>query len=529
MYIYSSLYIGDFFLFLLAASNINPIKLYFKEHETTIKSKKISYLWKEKIYLYPAILQRKWIDYKYKDRFIPFVKYDNILPLELSYNFLNSIGESVAVKIKSTDKNYKNVFLKVVNSNNITEFQKRLNNITSHQENIVTFTIKIPGIYTIIITVEGINYHKSKIIFYNANSLFLIKEKNDSREKNLSELLNKNNKNIELYCCYCKSRIYPIESKVISGYIYKNYIPFKEYIDIKGLGMDYISNFIMNIPYNVKYKRGLVHLLNIIRLASIEDELTIITNLFKDDPRFAYFITDKLFLLHMIPIMVDRELQKILNKIDDEIIAQSLFDEDNLLVSKVMRNISKRRARTVRSEMFKTKTDDNVALAKDEMHKQIKTFFEERIGRVLKIPESTKVVYTVRTLSDSIDRLRLDDLPYHTGDFIITTENEIYQIHNNQFTENCLRYDIESYKDFIFIVNGISESSIHLKSEIAIRYSFIHIYDWQTNLENSEIIENVSSNTVIPIKFISSELILTVGAIDSRGNPKEQVIRLKIK
>ena len=144
------------------------------------------YSWKEKIYLYPAILQRKWIDYKYKDRFIPFVKYDNILPLEISYTLLNRIGETVEVKIKSTDKNYKNVIFIVVNSNNITEFQKRLNNITSHKENIVTFTIKIPGIYSIIMTIEGINYYKSKIIFYNTNSFFLLKEKNDSRDKNLS-------------------------------------------------------------------------------------------------------------------------------------------------------------------------------------------------------------------------------------------------------------------------------------------------------------------------------------------------------
>jgi hypothetical protein len=527
MYIYSSLYIGEYFLFLLSASNESPVRILFKEHETEIRSKKLQAPWKEKIYLYPAILQRKWIDYKFKDRFISYVKFDNILPLELSNPLLHRVGEPVSIGVKSWDKTYKNLVIKLKDRDSQTISQKEIGNISAQKEKSTSISVSTPGVYDIIATIDGVDYMKSSIIFYNEVTSLPLKDAFSEKYKDI--FTSNNMKDIMLYCCNCRSRIYPIETDVVQGYLYKNYIPFKEYIDIDGLGFDYISDFITHLPHAGAFKSGLIHLLNIIRLASIEDELKIITNLFKDDPRFAYFITDKLFLFSMIPLMIDRELQKILNSIDDEVIAKSLLHEDRQLISKVLRNISRRRALFIQDEMSKLDRQKDTSSIKDEMHRIIKSYFEEVFGRVLKIPEHTRILYTVNPLSDETSKSRI----IHSGDMIGIAGNAVYRItigdRSERCEQSCEQYDIELYKDTIFSICGVSESTIYLKSEQKLRYALIHSYDWKTNIEGSEIVEHISSNKILPIKRIASELIFTIGAIELQGKPLEQVIRFKVK
>ena len=99
----------------------------------------------------------------------------------------------------------------------------------------------------------------------------------------------------------------------------------------------------------------------------------------------------------------------------------------------------------------------------------------------------------------------------------------------NTSPENgCTQYDTESYKDPIFTLCGVTESAILLKSVERLRYAMVHIYDWSTEIEYCEILEHITVSAVLPLRRVSSELILTVGAIDGNGRPREQVIRLKL-
>ena len=85
------------------------------------------------------------------------------------------------------------------------------------------------------------------------------------------------------------------------------------------LGGESVIRSVMNIRHPLAYKRGLVQLLNIIRL-------TIVANLFKDNPSFAYFVTDRLFILGVIPLMEDKALQTFhQNGVDAEWYKKSIF------------------------------------------------------------------------------------------------------------------------------------------------------------------------------------------------------------
>jgi hypothetical protein len=523
MYIYS-LYVGEYFLFLLSASNTNPVKLLFRDQEIKIKGIKPDLPWREKIYLYPAILQRKWIDYKIKDKFIHHVTFDNILPCELNYPLLNSIEEPVEIRVRTVDKEYKNVRFHLVNKEGKTIYEEMLEHLTTKKENTFKVRVKIPGVYRVVMSADERKYYKSYIIFY--------KKLNPLLHENVYNLpdLKRHRGYTNFYCSNCGSKVYPIDTKIINRYIYKNYIPFKEYIDIEGLGMDFISKFIMRINHPVKYKKGLIHLLNIIRLASIEDELDIITSLFVDDPSFAYFITNRLFLFRMIPLIEDRELQKILNLIDDTLIARSMINENRDLISKVLHNISRRRASIIQNEMNMYKQGKQSIIAKDELHKVIKSYFEEHYGRTIRIPYSTMPVHSALKVSDINQN---DDvfqyIKYHDGDYIMVLDNEILLYSGYTHGEACLQFDVESSSNEIFTIAGISEGTIYIKSEIGIRYALIHIYYWSLNIESSEFIENISRNMIIPLSYLASGLILTIGAISSSGTPHEQVIRLKVK
>jgi len=563
MYIYSSLYIGDYFIFLLSAQDTHPVKIFFKDHETTVKGKKSQYplkfpfkfQWKEKVYLSPALLQRKWMDYKFKDRFIPSVKYDNVLPLGLTYSFLNRVATSTEIKLRTDDKNYKNVHIQIMDEQGEVVYKKLIPYITVKRESVINFSLSKPGSYRIALSADDRLYLKSPLLFYQKR--YVIDHKNfyESDYRHLLTSLIQGIQHFSLYCSFCRTRFYPVEPDVVQDYIHKNYIPLKEYLDIEGLGIDFISKFIMKINHPSQYKRGLIHLLNMLRLSSLSDELTIVTNLFKDDPPFAYFITDKLFLFKMIPVMEDRELQRIFNKIDDTLLADALAGEDQALVSKVMRNVSKRRAQSILKEIREKSNKDENSEARAEIHRRIKSYFEERFGRELKIPYSSKVVYRVKKLNELFINGSHNTLFYHTGSFIFFNGSEIYEFpaarkapaesqksnsravkdtpllpfsSSNQIGE-CIKYDFETCRDNIFNVVGISESTVYLLSLFGIQYALIHIYNWVSSLEDFETVENISRYSVVPLRLPSSSFILTIGAIDGRGRPFEQIIRLKIK
>lgn len=521
VYIYSSLWVGTFFLFLLGASNNSPVRLYFKEHEEDIRSSKKVTKWKEKIYLYPAILQRKWLDYKFKDRFISYTKFDNVLPLQLTYPTLNPTGTPIEITVRSSDKDYKQLKVRVLNQNGEAIIERAIDSVRVGKSIGVSLSVPTPGVYSIVLTVDGTDYRKSSILFYKEF------EPEDKPLEALSNIKKEDVAKIELYCSRCKSRIFNMEASVDQEYIYKNYIPFKEYLDFDGLDSSFISDFIMQLPHSGEHKSGLVHLLNMLRLATVEDELTIVTNLFKEDPQFAYFITNRLFLFSMIPIMADRELQKILSVVDDEIIARSLFGESGLLVKKVLGNVSKRRARFIKDAVGCTQKNGSDAV-KEEMHRIIKSYFEERVGRVLKISESSKIRYTTTITDSDFEEICSHGCSHHSGNIIAVSGQKLYVFQNPSTGEGCTLYDIESYMDELFNISCVSESTIFIKSAERLKYMMVHIYDWSTDIEYCEIFEQITKVMILPLRRVSDELILTIGAVDGKGRPREQVIRLKI-
>jgi len=523
VYIYSSLWAGGFFIFLLGAGSGSPVRLFFKEHEEDIRSRKAEAQWKQKVYLYPAILQRKWLDYKFRDRFISYVKYDNILPLELSCPVLNPTGVPLKVILRSGDKDYRQLTIGLLNSRGETVLERAVDGVRTGKPGSISLSVPVPGVYTIQLTIDGTDYRKTNIIFFKEGSLFMESGADDSRFRELASGEGGAGRETWFYCSSCGSRVFALEAGVNNGYVYKNYIPFKEYLDIDGFGFSYISEFITRLPHSGKHKGGLIHLLNMLRLASIEDEITIVTNLFKEDPEFAYFITHRLFLFSMIPIMENRELQKILSRIDDEMIARSLKGESGPLRKKVLGNISRRRARIIEDMMQGPQKKDDESV-KEDMHRIIKTYFEEGVGRVLKIPESTQIRYTINPSGFGLEEACM----HHGGDIIAVSGKNMHLFPNLSANKSCTPYDSEAYKDPLFTLYAVSESAILLRSCERLRYVMVHIYDWSTEVEYCEIFEHLTPSAVIPLRRVSSELILTVGAIDGTGRPREQVIRLKL-
>jgi hypothetical protein len=320
-------------------------------------------------------------------------------------------------------------------------------------------------------------------------------------------------------------------------YIHKNYIPVKEYLDMEHIGMDTITQFVMGMDHPLNFKRGLVHLLNMLRLASLEDEIIIVTNLFRDDPAFAYFITDRLFLFGMIPLMNDRELQNILNRVDDSLLASALIGQSGALVAKVLNNISKRRSQRIRLEMkLKPKGFKGVSARRD-MHRFIKSFFEQRYGRGLKIPFGTSLRYSADDLSTYVTGDRFGEIFNHDGNLLFHTGSEIFEVvhrtpslsSKKRFHSICMQYEVEFFLTEIFTVNSVTESTIYLTNNFGISSALIHIYNWNDSLEDMEQIENLARSTIIPIPIRSFAIILTIGAIDARGRINEQVIRIHKK
>jgi hypothetical protein len=524
LFIYS-LYVGKYYLFLLGAQDSSPVKVFFRDRETVIRGKRPPYTWKEKIYLYPAILQRKWIDYKIKDRYIPSVDYDNVLPCEMSYNFLNTIYEPAEIRIRTEDKQYRNITLQLVDENGVSAASKTISSLRAHQEKSVSFKIEKPGEYTLCLAADEERYYSSSI-------LFSISPPEDAQSSLESFLLDHfQDKEPLVYCSHCRSVVHPAEIDSIERSVYRNYIPFKEYIDLDQLGMDTISKYIRTLDHPPLYNKGLIHLLNIVRLASYEDEISIVTSLLKDDPAFAHFIIYRLFLFSMIPLMKDRDIQQILNSVDDRVIALSLEGTDPLLRKKIMKNISKRRSASIRSEKGAPEGAKKTRSAKEQLHRTIRHFFEEHVGRSLKIPLSTLPVFKTGKMKQYEPKSYLTLSRNHTGGFLVTGDGKTFsRIQNSKLvSENCLPYDVEWFGDRIFTLAGASEGTLYLKSEIGIRYVFIHIYYWFTNLEDSLYLENISKYTIIPLSYISAAMVLTFGAISGSETPHEQVLRVRLR
>jgi hypothetical protein len=517
--------VGKYYLFLLGAQDSNPVKILFRDRETIIRGKRPLHPWKEKIYLYPAILQRKWIDYKIKDRYIPNVEYDNVLPCAVSHNFINTVYEPAEIRIQTEDKQYRDATLQLIDEYGVPAASKEISSLRIHQEKRFTFTIEKPGEYTICLSAEGERYYSSKILF----STFPPEDLQYSLESFLTH--HSEEKMPLVYCGHCGSRVHPAEIDSIERYVYRNYIPFKEYIDLDRLGMDEISQYIRTLDHPLLYKKGLIHLLNIIRLASYEDEISIVTGLLKDDPAFAHFITYRLFLFSMVPLMKNRDVQQILNSVDDRVIALSLEGAGNLLRKKIMTNISKRRSVNIRREMIPPSEIKKHRSAKEHLHRAIRHYFEEHVGRSLKIPISTIPVFRAGKMNQNEPKSVLTLSRNHTGVFLVTFDGQtFYRMKNRKgVSSTCLLCDVEWYGNRIFSLAGATESTIYLRSEIGIRYVCIHMYYWYTTFEDSLFFENISKSTIIPLSYISAAMVMTFGAISGSGAPHEQVVRLRVR
>jgi hypothetical protein len=426
-------------LFLPFAGPGNPVRIGFKEQSPFSKQSKKKDTWRENIHLAPAILPRKWIDYKYKDRFIPAVKYDNVLPCGLDYRLVNEAGRPALITLGFPDETF--------------SFQQ----------------------------VSG----GDKVRFFCAE---------------------------------------PMKPGTLPRYIYKNYIPFKEYLDLEKLGGESVIRSVMNLRHPLAYKRGLVQLLNIIRLATVADELTIVANLFKDNPSFAYFVTDRLFILGVIPLMEDKALQTILASMDDALIARGILGEEREITEKILRNLSARRRAFVLQTFNQNGVDAHPQDARDELGQRIRLYFEERIGRALKVPAEDRLVYFPQEGSDGATG-RKGDLLCHSREVLLLRGKEVLRCRTGDGGERCTRFDAEWYKESIFTVAGVSESSLFLQCQTPLRSAFVHSYHWHTALEDMEAIEHVPYRAVIPIPT----LVLTIGAIGEDGTPMEQVYRLRIK
>ncbi len=94
---------------------------------------------------------------------------------------------------------------------------------------------------------------------------------------------------------------------------------------------------------------------------------------------------------------------------------------------------------------------------------------------------------------------------------------------------HCYAYDYETSGDAVFSITGVTESSIYMLSMFGIRYARIHIYNWLTSLEDTEALENITRRSIIPLRLPSSCFVLTIGAVDGKRKPHEQVIRVKVR
>jgi len=562
---YSPIYIGRYFIFITSASVYNPVPLKFRDKTNRLKSKtknsKIQTQWRNKIYLYPEILQRKWIEYSYKDRFIPTTKYDNVSPLKINFPFYINIGKKFKISFKSTDYSYRKIKFLVKNILNEVVFSHEFKSIIPNLVYAFELSIKKPGIYRLTYIYEDREFFMNSFLIYK--NLFKV---NTGIE--LDEFINEIDPDkLRIFCNNCFGKFGFFKPIIIDKYLYKDYIPLNDLLDIENYGSDYINRFIMSLPNPHEYNRGLTHLLNIIRLSASDNEIKIISNLFRDDPAFAYFITNRLFLFDMIPLIKDSELQNILRLIDDFVLAYALFNEKKDVKIKVLKNISSRRSKTIDeiTERFNLRKPDLKSLkpvysgkkvfckkekeektleelnrdAKNEINRRIKSYFLEKYGRILKIPISKRIVYENFKTNNREELLSFfEKILYnssngnfdvlHSGNPIVFNGIDIALFSHISKSHDCLPYNFEYYGDTIFKILAVDESSLYLESKKKIKLGVIHMYDWKSSLENIERIEMIKVTDVIQLFYLSENTILTIGILDFKDHPFEQVLKLRI-
>lgn len=122
-------------------------------------------------------------------------------------------------------------------------YQKTLNHLSTKEEYKITINLNIPGVYAILISTKEDTYYKSPIIFHKVTGIKSLKNETNPGSI-IQDLKFERDKDNTIYCTRCLSKVYPMEPGNTESYIYKNYIPFKEFIDIEKLGMDHILDFI---------------------------------------------------------------------------------------------------------------------------------------------------------------------------------------------------------------------------------------------------------------------------------------------
>lgn len=542
MHTSSSMFIGQYFLFLLSAKETCPLKIQFKDRDVMHAGKRPSPRsgsilkspagvdppwksplwksspWKEKIYLYPAVLARKWTEYRYRERFIPAARYDNVQPVHATCHFANRVNRETEVTLSSADKEYRNLEFLLLDCDGVAVCRTMMPRLSRGKPQRVCCRVSRPGLYRMALKDGETIFFKSHLLFYRK----MLQRK---------EIEHPGPESPELFCCRCRTGVHLLVPEPACTYLHKNYIPIKDYLDTGGLDYACIVRFITGMDHPPRYRDGLVHLLNMIRLASLSDEMTIMTNLYRDDPAFAHYITDRLFLFRMIPIMEDRELQRIFNTLDDTVLSGALKNESPQLVNKVLHNVSRRRAQVIRSEPGVKISPGVSERAKREVHRSIRLHFEQRFGRELRIPSRERLVY--RPPSPGQTGERAATVLRHTGELLSfdgtdarpLSEQEPHRI-SSRGDLGCLAHDREALGSEVFVPAGVTESTIFLACTTGIRYARVHQYDWNSSLEDCEMLENLPRWGTIALKRMSHSVVLTVGAIDGRGIPHEQVLRV---
>jgi hypothetical protein len=525
---HSSLLIGRYFLFLLSAGDHHPLKIQFRDRkERGVRSSETS--WKEKIYLYPAILGRKWLEYRFQDRFIPAVRFDNILPLHAAGGLFNPVHERAEIVLSSPDKTYPGLELQLLDAYGDAVVTKTVEKTGGKRTRTVSVSAPRPGEYLLAYRFEGRIFVMNRLLFYRRT----ITHEDDRATGHQHEPAGRG----ALYCGCCGARLTHTEPGTVPAYVYRNYIPIKEFLDLENHGFQRVLDYLASLQHPPAFRSGLVHLLNMVRSASLEDETAIMTNLFRDDPAFAHYITDRLFLFGMIPLIPDRELQNLLCGLDDRVIGSALSGQDRSLTQKVLSNVSARRAGSIREEKNFPQEKKAGAAAREEVNRHIRTYFEQRFGRVLRIPGQEQHVYLGREPEQGCPVSPILD---HRGPLFHFDGTDLYgpvsgrKMRPRMKGSTCLPCDVESEisgpspaaGSGRWNVSGVTEEAVFITSSAAVPFVRVHLYDWASSLEDVFTFEALPPGTTLPIWRRSSSLILTIGWLDELRNPREQIIRL---
>lgn len=519
----TGIYDGKYFLFLLNSSEYNPTHVYFRDREIKLKHSHPEYRWREKYYLYPTILQKKWYEYKINERYIPSIRFDTTLPLLLDLPFLVQKDQKPIMSIASQDTNYKKLELYLKDKKGNIAWQKMIKSLWKDEKKSLEIDNLKPGLYKIYIRHNEDNFFKGCVYYLEEKNLVTMDFEDFKRIiKDTREGNKKLKEKIKIYCINCKSEVIPLKPHSITEYHYINYIPFKEYVDFERLSDEKVKEYLTNTKNPGKHRSGLIHLLNIIRMASLDDELKIIQSLFKDDPPFGYFITEKLFFFELIPLMKDRDLQSILTKIDDDIISSSLNGANTEVKNKILRNLSRRRIRYIQGKNI-TQENEKSEISRQFISKEIRNYCVKIYGRLIKIPVNRINSYRIFWDEDSLNRIK----EIHGEKLLVLINGSPMIITGNTHKGECKVYNIEYSNDVPICITGITESSIIMCIKTPLRYLYLHIYYWATNLEDFKFYENLPKETIIPFNYSSPALIITAGGVDTRSRPIEQLIRIK--